>query len=84
MDQKNLTKNLIDVLVKINKSSDMGRLLNGLFTPAEIQEFANRLEIVRQLKQGKSQRQVAQNLGVGIATVSRGSKEIKLGNFENI
>ncbi|TSD02787.1 MAG: TrpR family transcriptional regulator, trp operon repressor, partial [Parcubacteria group bacterium Greene0714_36] len=50
--------------------------LLDLLTPAEYKELALRWQIVKMLHQGISQRRIAKNLGVGIATVSRGSREL--------
>jgi len=56
--------------------------LKGLLTPYEQQELVNRLQIFELLSQGVSQRQVAQKLGVGIATVTRGSRALKAGSYK--
>jgi len=42
------------------------------------------LQIVRMLKKGVPQHQIAKELGIGIATVTRGSKELQKGNFKYI
>jgi TrpR family trp operon transcriptional repressor len=39
--------------------------------------MANRLQIIEMLQQGIPQRQIADTLGVGIATVTRGSHHLK-------
>ena len=64
--------------------ASMRKLIHGLFTESEILEFAQRLEIVRLLKKGVPQHKVALQLRVGVATVTRGAKEIKLGRFTNV
>ncbi len=56
--------------------------LKGLLTPYEQQELVNRLQIFELLSQGVSQRQVAQQLGVGIATVTRGSRALQAGSYK--
>ena len=56
--------------------------LQGLLTPYEQQELINRLQIFELLSQGVSQRQVAQQLGVGIATVTRGSRALQAGSYK--
>jgi TrpR family trp operon transcriptional repressor len=56
--------------------------LEGLLTPYEEQELINRLQIFELLSQGVSQRQVAQQLGVGIATVTRGSRALQAGSYK--
>ena len=50
--------------------------LIDLLTPAEYKEIALRWQIVKLLHQGVPHRAIAKQLGVGIATVSRGSREL--------
>ena len=75
---------LADVLQKANSNEKVENLLKGLLTPKELEEFAQRIEIVRLLKKGVSQHEIAEKLGVGVATVSRGAREIKIGNFKYV
>ncbi len=83
MNNKHVNK-LVNVLLKINNQDAMLDLLKGLFTLNELEEIARRLQIVVLLKKGLSPREVAEKLKVGIATVTRGSKEIQQGRFSNI
>lgn len=57
--------------------AEMERLLEDLLTSSELSEISNRLEIFRLLRAGMPQRQIAEKLGVGIATVTRGSRALK-------
>ncbi len=75
---------LIKHFSEIRDKKEMENFLAGLFTFAEIDEFVRRIEIVKMLKEGVSQHEIAEKLGVGVATVTRGSKEIQKGNFKNI
>lgn len=75
-------KELIDHIAALNPK-ELKVFLDGLLTPTERQELTRRLQIVKQLKKGVAQHQIAEDLGVGVATVTRGSKEIKLGNFNS-
>ncbi len=75
---------LIKSLLKAKDEKEMKNLAKGLFTPSEIAEFEQRIQIVKMLKKGTPQHEIAEKLGVGVATVSRGAKEIKLGNFITI
>ena len=77
-------KNLIKTLLKVKNEAEMKNLILGLFTPSEIKEFEQRIEIVKMLKKGVGQHDIAAKLNVGVATVSRGSKEIKMGRFLTI
>lgn len=73
--------NLIDMLLSIKTEAQMENFLLGIFTPKELEEIPTRLSIVKMLKKGVSQHKIAQELKVGIATVTRGSKEIQKGRF---
>lgn len=48
-------------------------------TEKEIQEFAERIEILRQLQKWVTQRVIAKNLGISVTTVSRWSKVLQTG-----
>lgn len=77
-------QNLVASILSINNKKEMEEFLQGILTPKELVEIATRLEIVKQLKKGLPHHQIAKNLAVGVATVTRGSKEIKKGRFSNI
>ncbi len=64
-------------------AEQMSAALEGLLTPYEQQELINRLQIFELLSQGVSQRQVAQKLGVAIATVTRGSRALQAGSYKS-
>lgn len=72
----------------IKKCAGAGSLLNDfledLLTIGEYEEIARRWQIVKMLDAGISQREIAESLGVGVATVTRGAKELadKKGGFK--
>jgi TrpR family trp operon transcriptional repressor len=55
----------------------MDAALESLLTPAEYQEISKRLQIFKLLNEGVAHRKIAEQLGVGIATVSRGSRALR-------
>lgn len=57
--------------------------LTDLFTPVEYDEIARRWQIVKQLNKKTPQRKIAKDLRVGIATITRGARELldKEGGF---
>lgn len=77
-----LFDNLIKQLLTIKTKADMEDFLRGILTPKEIEEIPTRLEIVKMLKAGTAQHHIAEELGIGVATVTRGSKEIQKGRFK--
>jgi TrpR family trp operon transcriptional repressor len=73
---------VVNYLMTQTTEEHMSAALEGLLTPHEQQELINRLHIFELLSQGVSQRQVAQQLGVGIATVTRGSRALQAGSYK--
>ncbi|MCL4375038.1 trp operon repressor [Patescibacteria group bacterium] len=74
-------RQLTTVFAQMHAKKDMEDFLCGILTPKEIDELARRTKIVFFLKQGVPHHQIAQRLGVGVATVTRGANEIKKGRF---
>lgn len=50
--------------------------LLDILTPAEFKEMSVRWQIVKRLAKGEPQRTIAKDLKIGIATVTRGSREL--------
>jgi TrpR family trp operon transcriptional repressor len=73
---------LIDSLLQVQSKKEMEALLRGLLTEKELEELPKRLEIFKQLKNGISQHEIADKMGVGIATVTRGSLELQRGQIQ--
>lgn len=70
---------LADLIVSLKKKKLALAFLKNILTPSELEEISTRLQIVKLLKKGVSQREVAKTLNVSIGTVSRGSRELKYG-----
>ncbi len=77
-------RELIDQLLKHDSKEKMRNFLEGILTPQELEEIPMRLQIVKMLKKGIPQHEIAEKLKTGIATVTRGSKEIQKGNFQYV
>jgi TrpR-related protein YerC/YecD len=75
----NNTKKLFAAFLELNTVEEVGRFCRDLMTETEIEEFANRLEIAKQLNSGKTQREIASNLEVSITTVTRVNQWLKRG-----
>ena len=67
------TSLLSQLLTKTNNCKNMELFLKALFTNKELIELNNRLKIFQMLLHGKKQREISEDLNVGIATVTRGS-----------
>lgn len=68
---------LLEHLLTMQDKPSLEKALSDLLTPTELTEVCKRLQILRLLEAGVSQREIARRLGVGIATVTRGSRALK-------
>lgn len=64
-------RNLVEVFAKLESKQQAAAFLRDLLTPAEIEEFANRLEIARLLLKDYSYLDIAHKVGVSTTTVTR-------------
>ena len=69
-------KDLVNHLLAQETEEKMEKALLRLFTSSEIAELSNRLKIFQMLEDGIPQRKIADILGVGIATVTRGTNAL--------
>lgn len=75
-------KDVIELIDSIGDKELLADFLVGITTNKERQELGQRLEIIKRLLAGEPQHKIARDLGVGIATVTRGSKELSAGRFK--
>lgn len=68
---------LLEHLASCRDSAAIDELLTALLTDKEQFEIANRIRIFDLLARGVTQREISEQLGVGIATVSRGAKAMQ-------
>ena len=68
---------LINLLANIKNSKLMSEFIKDILTPTEFEEIIIRWQIIKQLSKGVSQREIASKLGVSIATITRGSRELR-------
>jgi len=73
---------VINVIDSIEDRTVLEDFLVGITTPKERVEIGQRLEIVERLLRKEPQHKIAGDLGVGVATVTRGSKELQDGKFK--
>lgn len=54
--------------------------LSGILTAKEVDEVAKRWALVINIYEGKSQRKIAEELGLSLCKITRGSKQLKIEN----
>lgn len=75
---KELREDLLEIIQRAARDTNLlDAFLQDILAPREYRDIARRLQIVRELKKGISHREIAENLGVGVATIERGVRVIE-------
>lgn len=81
------TGELLDILQRASQDKKLlADFLVDLLTPREYDDIVLRWQIVKRLHKGIPQREIAKDLGVSIATITRGSRELldEKGGFQRV
>lgn len=71
---KKLAEELCGVLTKAKTEPEMVTLLEGLMTPQELREVTVRWRLMQHLLAGNTQREIANELGISLGKIARGSR----------
>lgn len=75
---KQYKKELIEVIFKIAKDKVLlGDFVKDILTPREFENVSVRWQIVERLAKGEHHQSIAEALHLGVATVTRGSREMR-------
>lgn len=86
-NEEKYRQELLDLMQRVAPDKKLlDDFLIDLFSPVEYQEIVKRWQIVKLLAKGMSQRAIAENLKVSIATITRGSRMLlnKKGGFNQV
>jgi Trp operon repressor len=75
----NAPAELAAILSCARNEDELAILLAGLLTPQEIEEAVVRWRLLGRLLGGQTQRDIAQELGISLGTIARGSRLLKYG-----
>jgi TrpR-related protein YerC/YecD len=73
------SKELFNAFLKLKDQDEVADFCRDLMTEGEIEEFASRWLVANRLNDGDSQRKIAAETGVSIATVTRVNHWLKRG-----
>ena len=77
MIHKRYLNELAKTISGLRSSEEVTKFLTWILTPRELEKLPLRLQIVKRLKKKMTQRRIARELGVGIGTITRGSRELR-------
>lgn len=70
-------RDLVSVFAQITEPDEMNRFFDEIFTPTERRDLELRWKLMGMLKQGETQRGIAQKLGVSLCKITRGASILK-------
>jgi len=65
------------IISKLNTAEDVNDLFKGLLTQSELDDIAQRWNIIKMLDKKESQRSIAKKLSVSLCKITRGAKILK-------
>ncbi|MDR2313894.1 MAG: trp operon repressor [Spirochaetaceae bacterium] len=71
------SRELCRILAEATDPKLLEAFLNCLLTPAETADIAARWALVKALRDGMPQREIAKTLGLSLCKITRGSRELK-------
>ncbi len=78
-DPKLVSANICEMSIALSNAEPklIEEFLYSLFTSSEADEIAKRWALVKQIADGRPQREIAKNLGLSLCKITRGSRELK-------
>lgn len=70
-------REIVSVFAGIANVRDMQRFFEEIFTPSERRDLALRWQLLRRLSEGIPQRQIADEFGISLCKITRGSRILK-------
>ena len=75
--KKEHLQELFNLLPMIKTPEQAEKVLRDFLTPHELEQVAERWQIVKRLAEGMPQRKIRDQLGISIEKVTRGSKQLQ-------
>ena len=80
-NSKQYKKEVIEIIHKVSKNKGLlTDFLKEILTPREFDNIGVRWQIVKRLGKGEHHQAIAESLHLGVATVTRGSREMRKKN----
>lgn len=79
MSKKRHHQHLFQLIASIKSEKEAQMLLTDLFTPQELEDLADRWQLIQLLASGMPQRDIARKMNISISKITRGSTALKHG-----
>lgn len=78
-DAKLVSANLQEMSEALSKAEPglIREFLSSILTPSEADEIAKRWALVKEIANGRPQREIAREMGLSLCKITRGSRELK-------
>ena len=86
-NSKEYKKEIVEVLSRVGEKKALMRdFIEDLLTPHEFENIGFRWQIIKRLAKGEAHDKIAEELKLGVSTVTRGSREMrnKQGGFHKV
>lgn len=70
-------KDMCQLLANVKDEKTIYDFFCCLFTPSELEDFAKRWLLVKEIDKGTTQRKIAEKYNISLCKITRGSKELK-------
>ncbi len=70
-------EDLVTIFAATTEIDEMCKLLEEMLTPNELKDLVLRWNLMKDLYQGKPQREIASSYGISLCKITRGSKILK-------
>ncbi|MFP4163939.1 MAG: Trp family transcriptional regulator [Chitinispirillaceae bacterium] len=68
---------LLQIIARTDDQNLLQKFFSEIFTEAELKDLALRWELMKKLREGIPQRQIASELGISLCKITRGAKILK-------
>lgn len=79
-EREAMVRELADAFARLGDPATASDFIHAILTPRELEKIALRWRLVKLLREGHSQRRIAEELGVSLCKITRGSRELKHGS----
>ncbi|MFP4012540.1 MAG: Trp family transcriptional regulator [Chitinispirillaceae bacterium] len=68
---------VIEIITRTDDKDLLQKFFSEIFTEAELKDLSLRWELMKRLREGIPQRQIASELGISLCKITRGAKILK-------